>query len=160
MPYWKTQHWQKKPKIKVQTSPIDLAERRAWGWFSKYIRLRDCIATTNTKVCFKCISCKKITPFEGNDAGHFITIANKATKFDERNVHAQCSQCNRFKQGCWDQMYTAILAKHDQATIDDLLALRFALTKNVDYSELSDKYRLLYNNLKKCTLSRKNATMP
>lgn len=98
MPYWKTQHWNKKPKTKVQTSPIDLAERRAWGWFSKYIRLRDCIATTNTKVCFKCISCKKIVTFNGNDAGHFITIACKATKFDERNVHAQCATCNRFQQ--------------------------------------------------------------
>lgn len=149
MPYWKTQTWNKKPKTKVQTSPIDLAERRAWGYFSKYIRLRDCIATTNTKNCFKCISCKRITPFEKNDAGHFITIANKATKFDERNVHGQCASCNRFKQGCWDQMYTAILAKHDQATIDELLSLRFAVVKNVDYNALADEYRIKYNNLLK-----------
>lgn len=147
--YWKTQQWNKKPKTKVQTSPIDLAEKRAWGWFSKYIRLRDCILTTKTKVCFKCISCKKIVPFKWNDAGHFITIANKATKFDERNVHWQCATDNRYKQGCWDQMYTAILAKHWQETIDELLAMRNTIVKNVDYNALADEYRLKYNNLLK-----------
>lgn len=148
MPYSKFQHWEKKPKIKVQTSPIDLIEDKAWSWFSKYIRIRDCIATTGTKICFKCISCKKITPFAKNDAGHFITIACKATKFDERNVHAQCASCNRYKQGCWDQMYTAILAKHDQETINELLALRNTIVRNIDYQSLSDKYRILYNSLK------------
>lgn len=146
--YWKTQQWNKKLKTKVQTSPIDLAEKRAWTWFSKYVRLRDCIETTRTKVCFKCISCKKITPFVWNDAGHFITIACKATKFDERNVHAQCATCNRFQQGNWDQMYVAILEKHWQETIDELLVLRNTTVRNVDYDALSDKYRLLYNELK------------
>ena len=45
-------------------------------------------------------------------------------------------------------MYTAILAKHDQATIDELMALRNTIVRNVDYDALADKYRLLYNELK------------
>lgn len=56
--FWKKDTaWNKKPKSKVQTSPIDKDEARAWTWFSKFVRLRDCIWTTGTKEVFKCCSC-------------------------------------------------------------------------------------------------------
>ena len=138
----------KKPKTKRQSSPIDLAEKRAWTWFSKYIRLRDCIRTTGRKDMFKCISCGAITAFGSGDAGHFISRSYKATKFDERNVFGQCAKCNRFLQGQWDKMYEAIRDLHGQETIDDLMIQRNKLTYNVDYAELADKYRNLYNSLK------------
>jgi len=63
-------------------------------------------------------------------------------------VFAQCRKDNRFLQGQWDKMYEAIRDLHGQETIDDLMIQRNKLTYNVDYAELADKYRNLYNSLK------------
>ena len=45
-------------------------------------------------------------------------------------------------------MYEAIRDLHGQETIDDLMIERNKLTYNVDYAELADTYRNLYNSLK------------
>lgn len=155
MPYSKFQHWEKKPKTKVQTSPIDLAEKRAWTWFSKYIRLRDCIRTLWRTDVGRCITCNKIVTFKGNDAWHWITIGNKATKFDERNCHLQCSSENRFQEGMKAEMYEAIRKLYWQEEIDDLLKKSKEIIRYVDYDTLSEKYRLLYNELKKWSPTRR-----
>lgn len=150
MTFWKQNIvWNKKPKTKVQTSPIDRDESRAWWWFSKYIRLRDCLRTTGNPEIFKCCSCWAITHFSKWDAGHFISRSYKQTKFDERNVYAQCQKCNRYQQWCWDQMYDLILRLHGQSVIDELLQKRSEITKYIDYSMLSDHFRELFNSLSK-----------
>lgn len=143
--------WNKKPKSKTQTSPIDKDEARAWSWFSKYIRLRDCIRTTGNPEVFKCCSCGSLTHFSKWDAWHFISRMHKNTKFDERNVYGQCQKCNRYQQGNWDKMYEHIKKLHGQETIDELLAKSREIVRYVDYGEISEKYRLLYNNFKKWT---------
>lgn len=140
--------WNKKAKTKVQTSPIDRDEDRAWWWFSKYIRLRDCLRTTRNPEIFKCCSCWSLTHFSKWDAGHFISRSYKSTKFDERNVYAQCQKCNRFQQGNWDKMYEHIQKLHGQEVIDELLLKKNELTRYIDYSKLSDYYRELFNSLK------------
>lgn len=79
--------------------------KKKWGWstpekpktdkrklikkldriFSKYIRLRD------TKTGFGlCITCESLISFTNCDAGHFVTRDRIATRYDERNVNAQC----------------------------------------------------------------------
>lgn len=60
--------------------------------FSKYIRLRD--AFSNGK--FICISCGRVKDISQADCGHFISRANMAVRFDERNCNAECRECNRF----------------------------------------------------------------
>jgi len=139
--------WNKKTKSKTQTSPIDRDENRAWWWFSKYIRLRDCMKMGNKEV-FKCVSCGVLTHFSKWDAWHFISRSYKATKFDERNVYAQCQKCNRYQQGNWDKMYESILKLHGQEIIDELLLKKNELTRYIDYSKISDYYRDLFNSLK------------
>ena len=64
--------------------------------FHEYIRRRD--ADNNTGYC-GCISCGKKVHFTETDAGHFIGRQHLATRYDERNVHAQCRKCNRFEYG-------------------------------------------------------------
>jgi len=64
--------------------------------FHEYIRRRD--ADDNTGYC-GCISCGKKVHFTETDAGHFIGRQHLATRYDERNVHAQCRKCNRFEYG-------------------------------------------------------------
>ena len=60
--------------------------------FSKYIRLRDAMPNGYCK----CISCGRIKPFSEFDAGHFYSRKHMGTRFDEDNVWAECSGCNRF----------------------------------------------------------------
>ncbi len=71
----------------------------AWRYFSKYIRLRDCLKTTGTLEYGKCFTCGKLVSLNMSDAGHFISRRFNATLFDETNVHLQCRFCNRFLNG-------------------------------------------------------------
>ena len=64
--------------------------------FHEYIRRRE--ADNDSGYC-KCISCNKPIHFTESDAGHFISRAKMATRYDEQNVHAQCRKCNRFEYG-------------------------------------------------------------
>lgn len=65
-------------------------EKKAWPVFSKWIRERD---------KYICITCGKIGSGSFMNAGHYISRKHKATIFDERNVHAQCINCNRWGYG-------------------------------------------------------------
>ena len=64
--------------------------------FHEFIRRRDCDDHTGMT---KCISCNKPVHFSETDAGHFIGRQHLLTRYDERNVHAQCRKCNRFEYG-------------------------------------------------------------
>lgn len=75
-------------------------ERKTWiekldKVFSIYIRLRD-----SKEFGFRaarCISCGEVKPFDMFDAGHFVSRNCMPLRFDEDNVHAECSSCNRFQ---------------------------------------------------------------
>lgn len=70
-------------------------DAKLWKVFSEYIRLRD---ASNDGVC-RCITCGYVADWKRFDAGHGIGRQHKATKFDERNNHAQCKRCNGFEGG-------------------------------------------------------------
>lgn len=61
--------------------------------FNKFIRKRDLI---NDSV-FKCINCSKMKNVSKMDAGHYLAVStHPSVRFNEFNVHGQCSYCNRF----------------------------------------------------------------
>lgn len=70
-------------------------DAKLWKVFSEYIRLRD---ADGDGVC-KCFTCNFTADWKRFDAGHGIGRQHKATKFDERNVWAQCKRCNGFEGG-------------------------------------------------------------
>ncbi len=72
-----------------------------WPLFSKYIRLRDCIATTGKRDYGHCCSCGRRYAYEELQAGHFVPGRKNAYLFDEKGVHAQCNFCNQYLQGNW-----------------------------------------------------------
>ena len=74
--------------------------------FSLYIRQRD----TDEYGCVKCCTCDTISHWSEMDAGHFVRRGNMSVRFDERNCHAQCKQCNQFEDGREDNhlVYIAI----------------------------------------------------
>lgn len=81
-------------KIKLPKKKLKAIEKTAWGWFSKYIRLRDCIKTTKgTEYCI-CVTCGARTEFKKLHAGHAIGGRNNSILFDEQLVNGQCYKCN------------------------------------------------------------------
>ena len=87
--------------------------------FSEYIRKRD-----SRDGYFTCCSCGHRKPYNLADAGHFINRRWMALRWDERNVHAQCSSCNRFDEGNLIGYYRFMLEKYGQDTIDLLESLK------------------------------------
>ena len=77
---------------KIKTAPA--LHRELWEVFARYIKLRDCLKTTGTKIRGRCVSCGKPHRIEDLQAGHFITRRAKNILYDERNVNAQCENCN------------------------------------------------------------------
>ena len=83
----------------ARTIPVKTAKKKAWAAFSKYIRVRDCLRTTNSPNMGRCISCDILLPIEKTQAGHLVGGRTNAILFDERGVFLQCYACNMYKQG-------------------------------------------------------------
>ena len=107
--------------------------------FSMYIRLRD--SKQYGYKYFKCISCGKILPFEKADAGHYMSRRHNSTRFDEDNVHAECSYDNRFNAEHLDGFRDNLVKKIGQQRFD-LLRAKANTTKS--YSELEYKALIKY----------------
>ena len=103
-------------------------EVNLWKWFSLFIRLRD---SNQYGIC-KCITCGEENPFRMMDAGHFITRNNKSTKYDEKNVHAQCRACNCFKKGDQYKHGKMIDEIYGEGTADSLLLKSKMVCKRSD----------------------------
>lgn len=101
----------KKKTLKYWKTKIDKV-------FHEYIRRRD--ADNNTGYC-NCITCQKPIHFTESDGGHFISRGRLATRYDERNVKAQCRKCNRFDFG---RQYEFSLALGEQLSEELLIKSR------------------------------------
>jgi hypothetical protein len=87
----KVKNWKNtKKKMKAELMTLSDYMKIAQQVFNKYIRERD-----KHKLC---VSCEK--PLGSKfDAGHYYSTKHKSVTFDEDNVHAQCTACNRHKHG-------------------------------------------------------------
>jgi len=112
--------------------------------FHEYIRRRD--ADNNTGYC-GCISCGKKVHFTQTDAGHFIGRQHLATRYDERNVHAQCRKCNRFEYG---RQYEYSIALGKKLS-NQLLQKSRGVLKLTDpeWQEIYDTYKTKLEEIKK-----------
>ena len=96
-PQRKTAH--SEPRKTARPGSVSAAKAAAWTAFSRLIRTRDCIRTSGNPYEGDCCTCGKRFEFKRLQAGHYFHGRVNATLFDERNVHAQCDACNRWKQG-------------------------------------------------------------
>lgn len=87
--------------------------------FSRYIRLKE---AKGCDYC-RCVSCGAIKKLEDLDAGHYVSREKWATKYDCRNVHSQCKQCNRFKEGSKPQYTVFLMATYGDGIIRELVKL-------------------------------------
>jgi len=112
--------------------------------FHEYIRRRD--ADNNTGNC-ECVSCGKTIHFSDSDAGHFISRKYLITRYDERNVHAQCRRCNRFEYGRQFEYSIAL----GQELSKELLQTSRSMVKytDADWQEIFEEFKYKLNEIKK-----------
>lgn len=139
--------------IKTKTA----MKSRAWQQFSKYIRLRDCIATTGGTSEGVCYTCGKTFPIESLQAGHMVSGRTNSVLFDEDNVRIQCYSCNVARsgmQGVFVIRRLRELAEQEQLSYEDALDYierhldtgRATLTMD-DLAGIYSRYRTLSRQL-------------
>ncbi len=121
-------------------------KKKAWDAFSKYIRLRDAIATTGTREWLLCCSCNKSYPVFGKgcaQAGHFVPGRSHALLFREKGVHGQCYNCNQTLKGNWVNYEKFILRKYGQGVVDEEKQAKHSTIKYtaVELEEICNKYK-------------------
>jgi hypothetical protein len=95
-----TEHKQFANKGSAKAKAMKAADR----WFSEWIRLRD--AGPDGRV--KCITCSRVAHWRTMQSGHYASRAKQATRYDERNAHAQCAGCNMYQGGKFIEHAAAI----------------------------------------------------
>jgi len=116
---------------------------KTWKVFSRFIRRRDCLKTTGTLTRGKCTTCGREYPIGKLDAGHFQNKKMHSNlRYDEMNVNAQCTYCNRYQHGALDKYTRALDGIYGRKKVDDLID-RGRITKKWTISEL-DELRTYY----------------
>jgi len=101
-------------------------DKKLWAIFSQYIRLRD----SNENGFCKCITCPAIRYYKNMDAGHGVPRGNMATKYHEKNNHAQCKICNGpVGKGRPKEYQEAVDKKYGPGTWDELKVLSRTVNK-------------------------------
>jgi hypothetical protein len=118
-----------------------MTENTLWKWFSLYIRLRDC---EHGGMSY-CRSCGTPKHFRELQAGHYISRAKQATKYDEQNVHSQCVRCNMHLNGNQSGMWNHIVKTFGEKMPNELMTKSMMFCKRlnkVSIQYLSDEYRV------------------
>ena len=79
----------------MKSKSIRKVKKDTWVVFSRYIRFRDCLATTGSLEYGECFTCSNQFEFRELQAGHFVP-KHAGNYFSERGVHAQCRSCNLY----------------------------------------------------------------
>ena len=140
------------PLRKRGKSPYKVAKRKAWEAFSKYIRLRDALKTTETKTRVICYTCDKEYPAFGvrcAQAGHFIEGRGNLVLFDERQVHAQCYMCNYVKKGRWSVYLKKMRSEHGVELVETMIESKLDELKLTieDLENIKLNYEKLFKEL-------------
>ena len=84
--------------------------------FSIWVRNRD----ADWRGDVVCITCSRTFPWKEVDAGHYISRRHPSTRWHEKNVHAQCKGCNRYRGGAPDEYALALQRKYGENILQEL----------------------------------------
>lgn len=114
-----------------------MSDGKLWKAFSEFIRLRD----SGPDGYVKCFTCTYRAFYKSMDCGHGIGRQHKATKFDERNNHAQCKRCNGFEGGQQAIYKEEVEKRYGQGTWDTLVLKSRQVCKRGKFEiETMEKY--------------------
>ncbi len=138
---------------KSKTKGVKYWKKKAWDEFSKYVRLRDALATTGDPAWCKCITCGKIKPAFGVgciQAGHFVPSRCNAILFDEECTNGQCYGCNCGQGGMWVEYEQAMIEKYGTEKTEELKLHKHKVVKYTesDLEEIRDNYKQKLKDLK------------
>ena len=102
---------------------VSKLKARADAEFSKYVRYRDASYKRGDWYA-NCVTCGVEKPVKQLQAGHFVSRRVNALRFEETNVHAQCTGCNMFKHGEQYLYAKEIDLRYGDGTADALMARR------------------------------------
>lgn len=96
--------------------------KQAWACFSKAVRSNPATFSGHTS----CYTCLRKFPWKELDAGHYRHTARtkagktKAIDYDERNIHPQCTYCNRMLHGNLARYSMALEEQYGHGIIQEL----------------------------------------
>jgi hypothetical protein len=128
-----------KKLARPRVQPIKTVTRRAWDAFSKYVRLRD----ARYESYASCVTCENLHDWKDMQAGHLVHASKRSpVSYDERNVHAQCPQCNLYGMKLDKAIvYTRVVQRRYGANVpDELLSMKLS-GKFLTRAELEKKAR-------------------
>lgn len=115
-------------------------KRKLWKVFSEYVRRKD----ADWQGFVRCVTCGKSLHWKEMDAGHYNPKTDGlAMYFEEKNVHPQCTYCNRFRHGNIQQYSLYLIRKYGPDVLKELDWKKNQLTSitEVDYIRLIDLYK-------------------
>lgn len=118
------------------------ARRKADIAFARYIVARD----LKGQVYASCISCRRSTPKDELECGHYEDRACMALRYDEENCNAQCAYpCNRARNRAVKEAYElGLVRKYGEDVLNRLWDKR-KQTKCYSVAEL-EELTILYRN--------------
>jgi hypothetical protein len=133
----------------AKSKNLSYYKNKAWRMFSKYIRTRDCLATTGDSERGKCVTCGKELSFKELQAGHAIGGRSPAILLDEELVNAQCRGCNHFKDGNYGKYSVWFIKKYGLDKWEEKVKLSNMIVKydKEHYKEKYNEYRDKLNEL-------------
>lgn len=111
--------------MKVKRKSKAKLHKKAWKLWSQYVRSKG--ADFNGFVA--CYTCGRRHHWKEMDAGHFI---HGRLDFDERQIRAQCTYCNRYLHGNLGEYALKLVAEIGQEGVKKLKA--DSIKKGNDYS--------------------------
>jgi hypothetical protein len=132
----KQKNWQKKKaKLKADLMTLSDYTKILQQLVNKYVRLRD--------KGLPCISCQK--PIVGKvDAGHMYSVGNyPSVRFDEKNINAQCLNCNQYNGGMINDYRINFVKKYSESELNTLDRLAHETRKFSipELKEMIEKYK-------------------
>lgn len=112
--------------------------------FSLYIRLKDSV-----NGYAKCVTCPTRLPYKLMQNGHFIPRGRFGTRWDVRNCHVQCKQCNEVLDGNLKKYKEYMISKYGPEVLYELRQQANSTSKitTVKLSEMITMYKHLVDNL-------------
>lgn len=135
-------------KTKSKYRSVATLKKTLWREFSIYIRRRE----SDSEGFTRCFTCYTRHHWKDLDAGHYIpkSVGGANLYFNEKNVHPQCTACNRFRHGNLHQYALRLQEKYGSSILQWLEAYRKD-SSPYNPAELT----LLINHYKKLNETRK-----
>lgn len=119
--------------------PLPKLHAKAWRLFSEYVRRKD------NGVCY---TCSKVDHWTRMDAGHFIH--KNCLDFDPRNVHSQCTRCNRFLHGNLGNYAIRLTKEYGLDVVEELTLLGHQIRKfnRGELEHIIDSYQTVLKEMR------------